>query len=82
MFYWTAEGSQAEVDFVIQNQGRVLPVEVKAAENLQAKSLKVYNRKFSPQICIRTSASDYRREKWFINLPLYAISQIDKISLP
>ena len=82
VFYWTAEGSQAEVDFVIQNQGRVLPVEVKAAENLQAKSLKVYNRKFSPQICIRTSASDYRREKWFINLPLYAISQIDKISLP
>ena len=56
-----------------------LPVEVKAEVNLKAKSLKAYQEKFSPEISIRTSISDYKKEEWLINLPLYAINQIAHI---
>jgi hypothetical protein len=54
----------------------VIPVEVKAEENLQAKSLKVYLEKFSPTVSIRTSMSDFRQQDWLTNLPLYAISEL------
>lgn len=71
--YWSAENSRAEVDFVIQKSGKIFPLEVKAAENLQAKSLKVYYNKFSPTRAFRTSMSDYREEVWLTNVPLYAV---------
>jgi hypothetical protein len=57
---------------LIQYQHRIIPVEVKVAENLKAKSLKAYHQKFNPEISIRTSLADYRKEDWLINLPLYA----------
>lgn len=78
--YWTAERSTAEIDFVVRNEGRIIPVEVKAEENLQAKSLKVYCDKYKPGIAVRTSMSDYRKESWLINLPLYAINQLQNIN--
>ena len=74
--YWSKEKSRAEVDFIFQQGRDVVPLEVKAAENLQAKSLKSYCAKYSPRIAFRTSMSDYRREEYLTNLPLYAISQI------
>jgi predicted AAA+ superfamily ATPase len=77
--YWSNERSKAEVDFVFQYRSDVIPLEVKAAENLQAKSLKSYCAKYSPKIAIRTSMSDYRQEETLVNLPLYAISQIAKV---
>ena len=77
--YWSAESSTAEVDFVVQFNGIVIPIEVKAEENLQAKSLKVYKEKFSPKISIRTSMSDFRKQDWLINLPLYAVSELQKV---
>lgn len=76
VYYWTSESSRAEVDFVLQQEGEVLPVEVKAEENLKAKSLRVYAEKYQPKTVIRTSMSDFRREDWLINLPLYAVSRI------
>ncbi len=76
--YWSTENSSAEVDFVFQNGSDVIPLEVKAAENLQAKSLKSYCAKYSPKVAIRTSMSDYRKEDTLTNLPLYAIGQIQK----
>lgn len=79
VYYWSAERSTAEVDFVIQHGENIIPVEVKAEENLQAKSLKVYREKFNPGVAIRTSMSDYRRQDHFINLPLYALSLIDSL---
>jgi len=75
-YYWFNENSHAEVDFVFQNGTNIIPLEVKAAENLQSKSLKSYCTKYSPKVAIRTSVSDYRQEKQLTNLPLYAISQI------
>ncbi|MFA5206058.1 MAG: DUF4143 domain-containing protein, partial [Lentisphaeria bacterium] len=74
--YWSAERGDAEVDFVFQNGMNVIPLEVKAAENLRAKSLAAYRDKFSPAVSVRTSMSDYRREPWLVNLPLYAIGQL------
>jgi uncharacterized protein len=77
--YWTAERSSAEIDFLVQYSGKVIPVEVKAEENLQAKSLKSFCQKYSPSLAIRTSMSDYREEEWMTNLPLYAINEITHI---
>jgi predicted AAA+ superfamily ATPase len=74
--YWSAEKSTSEIDFLIQYRNKVIPVEVKAEENLQAKSLKVFYQKFSPESAIRTSMSDFRDDGWMKNLPLYAINAI------
>ena len=74
--YWSAEHATAEVDFVFQYKSGIYPVEVKAEENLKAKSLKVYSDKYTPAISIRSSMSDYRQDDWLLNLPLYGISQI------
>jgi uncharacterized protein len=58
---------------VVQNKNDVIPIEVKAEENLKAKSLKVYVEKYAPTKAIRTSMYFYREESWFINVPLYAV---------
>jgi len=79
IYYWSAERSIAEIDFLIQYSGEVIPIEVKAEENLQAKSLKTFCQKYSPQTAIRTSMSDFRKEDWLTNLPLYAISELTKL---
>lgn len=76
IYYWTAERGTAEVDFVIDNGCDVIPVEVKAEVNLQAKSLKVYREKFQPKLSIRTSMADYKNEDWLLNLPLWALETI------
>jgi predicted AAA+ superfamily ATPase len=70
--YWSSQG-KAEVDFVFKHGSDIYPLEVKAEENLQSKSLKVYSEKFSPLISLRTSMRDYREESWLLNIPLYAI---------
>ena len=71
-FYWISSGT-AEVDFVFKYESDIFPLEVKAEENLQSKSLKVYKEKYNPPVSLRTSMNDYRRESWLINIPLYAI---------
>ncbi|SEJ43020.1 hypothetical protein SAMN04487995_4681 [Dyadobacter koreensis] len=78
-YYWSAENATAEIDFLIQFSGKIIPVEVKAEENLKAKSLKVFYEKYSPALTIRTSMSDFRREEWLMNLPLYALSELTAI---
>lgn len=76
IYYWSPENARAEIDFLLQREGKIIPLEVKAAENLHAKSLRVYRQKYQPDSAIRTSLSDYRKEEWMINLPLYAISAL------
>jgi Predicted ATPase (AAA+ superfamily) len=78
-YYYTNERNSSEIDFVIDDGERVIPIEVKAEVNLKAKSLKTYKEKFSPEISVRTSMADYKKEEWLINLPLYAISEIEKL---
>lgn len=76
IYYWTNERGMAEVDFVVDNGCDVIPIEVKAETNLQAKSLKSYREKFQPKLSVRTSMSDYKRQDWLLNLPLWAIGEI------
>lgn len=79
-YYYTNDRSSAEIDFLIDNGETIIPVEVKAEINLKAKSLKAYYEKYQPEISVRTSMADYRKEAWLVNLPLYAISEINTIS--
>ena len=71
--YWSSERSDSEIDLLLQYSNDIIPIEIKASENLSAKSLKVFCEKFTPQNAIRTSLSDYRKESWLTNVPLYAI---------
>lgn len=82
IYYWSAERSTAEIDLVVQYEGLVVPIEVKAEENLRAKSLKVYREKFNPEISIRISMADFRQQDWLTNLPLYAVSELKNIICP
>lgn len=75
-YYWSSARGTAEVDFLIDDDGGVVPIEVKAEANLKAKSLRTYRDKFGPRLCVRASMADYRDEGWLINLPLYAIETI------
>ncbi len=76
IYYYTNDRGSCEIDFVVDTGGKIVPVEVKAEVNLRAKSLKSYQEKFSPEISVRTSMADYKKEEWLVNLPLYAIDQI------
>ena len=77
--YWVSKSGNAEIDFVIQTDGYIIPVEVKANTNLQAKSLKFYREKFTPQISVRTSLADYEINNGLLNVPLFMINKLDKI---
>ena len=76
IYYYTNNRGSCEVDFIVDTGQRIVPVEVKAEVNLKAKSLKTYREKFLPEVCVRTSMTDYKKEEWLVNLPLYAIDQI------
>ncbi len=76
IYYWAPENSRAEIDFVIQLKGQIVPIEVKAEENLRAKSLLIYQDKYAPKTSIRTSMSDYRKDESIENIPLYGISEL------
>ncbi len=78
VFYWSSEKSSCEVDFIIQTGENNIPIEVKANENLQSKSLKSFVQRYNTTINIRTSMSDYRKEAWLINIPLYLIGELNK----
>lgn len=79
IYYYTNDRGSCEVDFIVDTGEQIIPVEVKAEVNLKAKSLKTYQEKYSPEISVRTSMADYKKEEWLLNLPLYAIDQITKI---
>ena len=76
IYYYTNDRGSCEGDFVIDTGEKIIPVEVKAQTNLKAKSLKTYCERFSPDLAVRTSMSDYKAEEWLGNLPLYAIEEI------
>ena len=78
VYYYTNDRGSCEVDFVLDVGGQIVPMEVKAEVNLKAKSLKTYREKFNPQISIRTSMADYKKEDWLVNLPLYAVGEIGR----
>ncbi len=79
VYYYTNDRGSCEVDFVIDYDGYVIPVEVKAEVNLKAKSLRTYADKYKPKTAIRTAMTDYKEQDWMVNLPLYMVEEIGKI---
>jgi predicted AAA+ superfamily ATPase len=73
-FYWSVENSQAEIDFLVQHDNAVIPIEVKSGVNLRAKSLGIYIDKFQPQLALRVSPANYKVSDKIIDLPFYAFS--------
>ena len=82
IYYWSTDKGEAELDFVIQTNGEIIPLEVKTENNLQAKSLKTYKNNFNPKHSIRASMLNYIEEETLINVPLYAISILFNLSFP
>lgn len=75
--YWANDSGGAEIDFIFEVNNTIIPLEVKANENLQSKSLKTFSLKNPSIYCYRTSLSNYREESWLTNVPLYAIGMIE-----
>lgn len=67
--YWTS-GNQAEVEFVIENNSRIIPIEVKSKKSIQAKSLSEYRKSYSPKLAIRCSLRNLQMRDGLLNLPL------------
>ena len=78
--YWTSTGN-AEVDFICQSSGKVVPLEVKAGINPRSKSLRVYQEKYSPPVLARTTLLNFRKDGGICNFPLYAISRFPELAL-
>lgn len=77
-YYWTNGAGTAEVDFVVQRERDVVPVEVKASRNLKAQSLRVYREKFAPMLAVRASLAPYEVRDGLVDLPLYALSWLSE----
>ena len=76
IYYWSSDTSRGELDFLLQKDVSVIPVEVKAEENLQSKSLRFFVEKNVGLHGVRFSMSDYREQEWMINYPLYSVGYI------
>ncbi|MFD0704438.1 ATP-binding protein [Alloscardovia venturai] len=75
-YYWSADNSRGEIDFIVQRGNAIYPIEVKAEENLRAKSLRAFSQRYPQVEPIRTSLSPFRREDWMRNVPLYALHAV------
>lgn len=76
VYYWSAESSRGEIDFLLQQDDKILPVEVKAEENLQAKSLRAFVERNPELHGVRLSMSPYREQDWLTNYPLYSVQAV------
>ena len=79
IYYWPPQAGIAEIDFLLQLSQNVIPVEVKASENLKAKSLRSFRDNYHLSILVRTSMSDYRVDEALMNIPLYAIGLLREL---
>ena len=79
LFYWGRERGMAEVDFIMQYEGDIIPIEVKSEKHTQSKSLKVYMEEYSPKIAIRTSLKNMGVSGTLHSIPLYMIESLADI---
>ena len=78
LFYWSSEG-KAEVDFVVDIHGKLLPIEVKSGHSTKKKSLLIYCEKYSPKHAIRVSPMNMACNGSLLNIPLYAINELSQL---
>ncbi|MBR3026021.1 MAG: ATP-binding protein [Oscillospiraceae bacterium] len=72
LYYWTTSNSQAELDFVLQKDDKIIAIEVKKGEHVRSRSLSVFKQKFSPQYSVRLSQKNFGKTDDVISIPLYA----------
>ena len=76
-YYWSAENSSGEIDFLVQRRNSVFAIEVKAEENLRSKSLRAFKESHPDVEAVRFSLSGYREQDWMRNVPLYAMENME-----
>ncbi len=77
--YWTSRSNIAEIDFVLQVENLIIPIEVKATTNLKAKSLAQYRKEYMPPKAVRTSLANYKADGDLYNIPLYMIGILETL---
>lgn len=77
IYYFSADDSKQELDFILQHKNKIIPIEVKAEENLRAKSLRQFVHDNPQTHGARFSMSHYRGQDWMTNVPLYAVERTD-----
>ncbi len=75
LYYWSSENT-AELDFVIQHEDNIYPLEIKSGESSRKKSLKVYDDKYHPKLLIRCSPLNLKKDGNVLNCPLYLLSEL------
>ena len=76
--YWRS-GNKAEIDFLIQNENLIIPVEVKSDENIRSKSLAHYRKKYNPPLSVRFSLRNLKQENGLINIPLCMVDYTKRL---
>lgn len=74
-YYWTS-GNTAEVEFLLQDTGKIIPIEVKADKNVTAKSLAYYRKQYLPKLSVRLSTLNIRKDDDLLILPLYLVDKL------
>lgn len=77
--YWSIPGNMAEVDFILQYDNLIIPIEVKATTNTQAKSLNLYCEKYAPKIAVRASLAHFGVRDRLLSLPLYMVEDLPSV---
>lgn len=77
-YYFTFD-NRYEIDFMIQYKNEIIPIEVKSSENINSKSLKIYNEKYNPKQRLRFSMRNLNKDENLVNIPLFMIEYIEKL---
>jgi len=75
-FYWTS-GNQAEIEFLLQLNNQIIPIEVKSTISIKAKSLSEFRKKYHPKLAIRFSLKNLRKDDDLLNIPLYMVDYLN-----
>ena len=75
LYYFATARSTGKIDFMLQGDLDSVPIEVKAEQNLRARSLRAFCDKYKPGMAIRSSMSNYKQEDWLTNVPLYMLAE-------
>jgi len=78
LFYWRSSGGKAEIDFLCEIGGSIVPIEVKAGLSRRSKSLRSYDHQFEPEELVRTNLLNLKRDGKICNIPLYAVSLLPR----
>ena len=75
-YYYASEKATYELDFLMQKNNALIPIEVKAGENVRSKSLSFFREKFGNKTAVRFSLAKYCEQDWLTNIPLYAVARL------